>query len=110
MKLPTIKKNHEFRTIYSKGQSIADKNLVLYSRAKHSDSPRFGISVSSKVGGAVVRNRIKRQIKEILRINIDSISDEYDIIFVIRVKCRQADFSDIERSVLKLLKRASLIK
>ena len=109
MKLPTIKKNYEFRSIYSKGKSLADKNLVLHNCEKRLDFSRFGISISSKVGKAVTRNKIKRQIKEILLNNIDRISDEYDIIFVVRVKCNQADFSEIERSVLKLLKKASIL-
>ena len=109
MKLPTIKKNYEFRSIYSKKKSLADKNLVLYFYKKRLDFSRFGISISSKVGKAVIRNKIKRQIKEILLNNIDSISNEYDIIFVIRVKCNQASFSEIEKSVQKLLKKASLI-
>lgn len=108
MKLPTIKKNREFRYIYSHSRSVSDKNLILYKHKKRENNIRFGISISSKVGNAVVRNRLKRQLKEILRNNIDSIRDEYDIIFVVRVRCRDAGFDEIEKSVFSLMRKLSL--
>lgn len=106
--IETIKKNREFRSLYNSGKSIADSNLVLYYR-RSTSSKRFGITISSKVGNSVVRNKIKRQIKEILRINHGTISDGYDIIFVVRVRCKNADFGKIKESVFHLLRKAGLL-
>lgn len=108
--METIKKNKDFRKIYSSGKSIADSNLVLYFRPSAEQKNRFGISISKKVGGSVVRNKIKRQIKEILRLNNDAFIDGYDIIFVVRVRCNQADYQMIKNSVYYLLKKTNLLK
>ncbi len=107
--LETIKKNREFKTVYDKRKSIADSNLVLYYNTSLKGITRFGISVSSKVGNSVARNKLKRQIKEILRINHDTISEGYDIIFVVRVRCKNADFKKIKESVYHLLRKAKLL-
>ncbi|MCL1912558.1 MAG: ribonuclease P protein component [Eubacteriaceae bacterium] len=108
MKLPTIKKNREFRAVYKHSQSIADQNLVLYKMGNNTSSSRFGITVSSKVGNAVKRNKIKRRLKEILSSKFNQIAVGYDIIFVVRVKAAQASFQSLEKSVDKLLDKASL--
>ena len=105
----SIKKNTEFRRIYAKARSVADSNLVLYTLANNTDISRFGISISTKVGNAVVRNKIKRQIKEILRTNCNNILKGYDIIFIVRVKCKEAPFCAIKNSVVHLLKKAKLL-
>lgn len=108
--METLKKNREFKTVYEKRKSIADSNLALYYTLSQNNITRFGISVSSKVGNSVVRNRLKRQIKEILRLNHDTISEGYDIIFVVRIRCRNIGFEKIKESVYHLLRKANLLK
>ncbi len=108
--IETIKKNRQFKAVYEKKKSIADFNLVLYHTSSANNTTRFGISISSKVGNSVLRNKLKRQIKEILRINHDTISEGYDIIFVVRVRCKNADFKAIKESVYHLLRKANLLK
>ena len=106
----SIKKNKEFRFIYNKGKSIADSRLVLHKVSRSQTSARLGISISSKVGNAVVRNKIKRRIKEIIRINEEDILNTDDIVFVVRVRCKDADFYQIQESVWYLLKKFKLLK
>lgn len=108
--METIKKNREFRKVYSKGKSIADPYLVLYKMHTGAPLSRIGISISAKVGNSVTRNKIKRQIKEILRINYGALLGGYDIIFIVRVRCKYADFSQIKRSVFTLLQKADLLE
>ena len=105
----SIKKNYRFRYIYKNGISLPDKYLVLHYLKNDSEESYFGINASGKVGNAVVRNKIKRRIKEILRLNHDCIIKGYDIIFVVRVRCANADFTQIKRSVEKLLNEAGLL-
>lgn len=101
--MQSLKKTYQFRYIYSKGKSKADKYLVLHYKQNGLDDNRYGISASHKVGHAVVRNKIRRRIKEILRLNSESISKGYDIIFVVRVRCAEADYWQIQDSVMGLL-------
>ncbi len=70
---------------------------------------RFGFSVSRRVGGAVVRNRVRRRVREIVRLRFSKIGTGYDIVFVARIPVAQATYSQIEGSVEKLLRLASLI-
>lgn len=111
MHLNFIKNNREFRYIYNKGVSLANRNLVCYKHPRKEEKPRFGVSISGKVGIAVVRNRIKRQIKEILMefIKTGILSDEYDIIFIVRVRCAGEDFQSIRKSVYDILRKQKLI-
>ena len=106
--METIKKNSSFRRIYQTTSSLADQNLVIYAK-KTGEPTCFGISISSKVGNAVTRNRIKRQIKEILRLNESAIQDGYAIIFVVRVRCRDKNCKIIARSLYHLLRKSDAL-
>ena len=65
----TIKQNYEFRRLYSKGKSCANAYLVVYCRKNRAGRSRIGYTVSNKVGHAVVRNRIRRRLREIYRLH-----------------------------------------
>ena len=107
--MQSVKKNTRFRYIYANGVTSADRLLVLHYLGNGLEESRFGICVSGKVGKAVVRNKIKRRLKEILRANIAAVPGGYDIIFVVRVRCADADFCEIKRSAEKLLTRVGLL-
>ena len=70
---------------------------------------RLGITVSSKIGKAVVRNRVRRRIKEAYRLNEDKFKTPYDIVIVSRVRAANAVFSEIEESVLRLGRTLGII-
>ena len=98
----SLKKNHEFKRLYNKGRSAASLCAVVYCRKNGRAENRLGVTVSTKLGGAVQRNRIKRRLKEIYRLNEDRLSTGYDIVIVARMRSRFAEFSEIESSVLSL--------
>ncbi len=108
--MQSIKHNSRFRTVYSKGESIADRYLVLYKLASQTAESHLGITVSGKVGKAVVRNKIKRQIKEIIRLSECPIKEGYDIIFLARRPAPEANYADLKNSVMRLLKKMDLLK
>ena len=107
----TIKKNSEFRRIYSKGKSAATPLMVLYVRhGPRRDGNRLGITVSTKIGKAVVRNKIRRRFREIFRLNSCKLKKGYDVIVVARGRSRTARYTELEQDFLKLAARLDLMK
>lgn len=83
-KTVTIKENRTFRRIYSKGRSAVTPFLVLYCRPNGQDHNRLGVTVSTKLGGAVVRNRARRRLREVFRLAQPGLKQGYDVVLVAR--------------------------
>ena len=79
-----IKKNEEFKEIIAKKNYITNSSFIIYFNPKAQDKCRVGISVSKKNGNAVVRNKIKRQVREMVHSNIDFDTCPYDYVIIIR--------------------------
>ena len=106
-----IKKDSDFRKVYQRGKSLADRNLVIYTMKNKSDKSRIGISISKKVGKAHERNRIRRCIKEAYRLNIDDkVLGGYDLVFIARINAADKDYKKLERSLKYICKKANIIK
>ena len=106
-----IRKDSDFRKVYKHGKSFANKYLVMYILDNKSDFNRVGFSVSKKVGKATVRNKVRRRIRECFRLNCDGhIKDGYDLVFIARVASKDAEYRDIEKSVMSLVKKSKLLK
>lgn len=104
-----LKLNHIFRRLYHTGAS-ANSFLVLYAKANKSDMNRVGITVSKKLGHAVVRNRIRRRLREIYRLNEDQFQPGWDIVVVARSRCVDADFTSLTKAYLSLAAKAGILK
>ena len=74
----SLKKNKDFQIVYRKGQSYANKYLVMYIYQNQSERNRLGISVSKKVGNSVVRHRLTRLIRESYRLQEDKFQNGLD--------------------------------
>jgi len=110
MKFTTsLTKNYEFKRLYNKGKSAASKYVVVYYIKTGKPENRLGITVSTKLGGAVQRNRIRRRLKEIYRLNEDSLRSGYNIVIVARMMSRGADWSKLQASVLYLFGKLGLM-
>jgi len=105
----SLNKNHEFKRLYTKGKNAASKYVVIYSRRNNRPENRLGVTVSTKVGGAVQRNRVRRRLKEIYRLNEKDLSAGHDIVIVARVRSRFAGYGELEASVLNLLKKLGIM-
>ena len=108
MNVYRLKKNAEFRAVYRKGKSFSNNLLVLYVYRNKKSINRLGISVSKKVGKSVIRNRIKRLIKENFRLNIEEIKVGYDLVFIARNLSNGKSYIEIENSMKNLIKKAGL--
>lgn len=98
----SLKKNRDFRRMFSRGKSRVSRPLVLYVSRNSLGYSRLGISAGVKLGGAVKRNRVRRRIREAYRINEASFKPGYDIIVVARTRAMFSDFSEICDSLLSL--------
>ena len=105
----SLKLNHIFRRLYhTSGQ--ADGFLVLYARKNRSDCNRVGITVSKKLGKAHVRNRARRRIREVYRLNEEKFLPGWDIVVVARSRAVEAPFDKLTKSYLALAKKAGLLR
>lgn len=104
----SLKNNYEFRRLYSKGKSAASPYAVVYCRKNKSTQNRLGLTVSTKIGKAVCRNRIRRRFREIYRLNEEKLGSGYDIVIVARAKSAAAPYRTLEADFLSLTKRLGL--
>ena len=104
----TIKKNYEFRRLYSKGKSAASPKLVVYARKCAGDTNHIGITVSTKVGKAVTRNRVRRRIREIYRLSEENVKRGYSIVIVARTAAAAATYQQLEKSFRKCFESLGL--
>lgn len=104
-----LRRNDDFARIYRKGRSVANRELVLY-YLPNEGVPHFrlGVSIGKKVGHAVLRNRLKRLVKEAVRHQRDYIKPGYDLVVIVRLGARQADFEQMVKSIRHLLKKGRL--
>ena len=104
----SLKLNHIFRRLYhTSGQ--ADAFLVLYARRNRTEGNRVGITVSKKLGKAHIRNRIRRRIREVYRLNEDRFQSGWDIVVVARSRAVDAPFDKLVASYLALAKKAGIL-
>lgn len=101
----SLKENHLFRRLYSKGKSAASPALAVYVRPNNHRKSRLGITVGAKVGKAVRRNRVRRRIREAYRIHEEAMAPGFDMVVVARVRAAHAPYGEIERDLLRLLDR-----
>ena len=104
-----LRLNKDFRRLYGRGQSLVSPVVVIYVSRNNKGYNRLGITVSKKSGGAVVRNRARRIIKEAYRHLEPSIIKGYDFVLVARVKTSKCKTNDIEKALKRLLEEKKLL-
>ena len=105
----SLKENRVFRRLYARGKSAVGPAMVLYCRKNGGKENRLGFTVSTKLGGAVVRNRVRRRLREIYRLNEHRLSPGYDIVVVARVRAVHSRFDQLERQFLSLASKLGLL-
>ncbi len=106
----SLRRNEDFRRVYEKGKSYANRYLVLYVLANQTDRNRLGISVSKKVGNSVVRHRITRLIRESYRIQEELFNSGLDMVVVARKSAKDKTCQEIESALLHLGKLHGILK
>lgn len=106
-----LRNRADFSRVYRHGRSFANHQFVVYwFHKKDIEEFRAGISVSKKVGNAVVRNRMRRVVKEIVRHHAHEIVPHIDMVFIVRKGALSLPYKDLEKSILHVLRKSSLLK
>ena len=87
---------------------MASPYAVVYCRKNRSRGNKLGLTVSTKLGKAVQRNKIRRRYKEIYRLNEEKFTPGYDIVIVARIKSRYAGYRELEADFLNLSRRLGI--
>ena len=99
-----IRKGWEYRFIYKNGRRKSSRFFVLYYIKNNLGYSRFGISASKKLGNAVIRNRVKRLIREVIRLRNDIKGMSMDIVLVARDGMLGIKFKDADEAFGNLIK------
>ncbi|UDB49737.1 ribonuclease P protein component [Bacillus safensis] len=104
-----LKKNEEFQKVFKKGQSMANRQFVIYQLDQPNQVElRLGLSVSKKIGNAVIRNRIKRLIRQVFLEEGHKLKQEKDYIVIARKPASELTFEETKKSLQHLFRKSAV--
>jgi ribonuclease P protein component len=102
-----IVRGAEYRALYAQGRKLHSESFVLFARENALEHHRIGLTVSRRVGGAVIRNRVKRLLREVFRRSRREIPHHYDFVVNARRESRDRDYQALRREFLDVAGRLS---
>lgn len=110
-KIQRLKKNEDFQNVFQHGRSTANRQFVVYVLAqKGQPYNRIGLSVSKKIGNAVTRNRVKRYIREIVRVLENHFNIGMDCVIIARKPTADMDYWQTKASLSHVLKKSGVLR
>jgi len=103
-----ISRGKEYSYLYKNGRRISGRYIIVFVKENQLAHNRFGIVTSKKIGNAIIRNRAKRQIREVIRKNLNNLQPGYDVVVVARYNMKETIFELIEKDFLRLMRKASI--
>jgi len=103
-----LKKRYQFNYVYKSGEHFSGEHMVLYVVSSKTKNIKVGLAVTKKIGKAVVRNRVRRQLREIIKKQVPNLKQNYNIIVVARENITSTSFENLTNEFLKLIKKANL--
>lgn len=105
-----VRSNRDFMRAYNRAKKFFNRDLTLLVLNNNLENVRFGYTLSRKFGKANKRNKIRRRLKEICRLNIEKFDSYKDYIFIPKNKTINLDYKELEKSVLHILELSKKVK
>lgn len=99
-----LHKSSDYQKLFDKGQKYYSKHLIVFA-VKNNGPTRLGLTVSRKVGGAVVRNKLKRRLREIFRLSLFSFLIDTDIMIVAKKSASSLDYEQLSQEIYGICSR-----
>ena len=103
-----VKKEKDFSAIFKKGKSFSNRKFVIYRLENNEQHFRVGLSVSKKLGNAVMRNQIKRRIRHILIQHKSQLVEPVDFVVIARKGVEVLEYAEMEKNLLHVLKLSKI--
>ena len=105
-----LRLNTDFQRVRQKGNSWANHLMVLCVLPNDLEHSRFGFAASKRIGKAVIRNRVRRRMREAVRLRFGAIEEGWDMVFIARSAIADSDYAMLSSAVENVLTRANLYK
>ena len=103
-----LRKDKEFGHVFKYRNVRGGEHFRVHFAPNHLMQPRFGFSISKKIGKAVQRNRLRRLLRESVRLNLQQIKSDTDIVVICKKPWLDASFGQVEQEMKYILKKAGL--
>ncbi|WP_138160429.1 ribonuclease P protein component [Peptoniphilus catoniae] len=100
-----LKKNIDFQRVYKKRNINGNRHITVFYRKNDLPTKRVGFTITKKIGNAVVRNKLKRRLREIYKSNFDLLKDGYDYVFVMKKSAVDLSYQDLNNSFVHICKK-----
>lgn len=104
-----VRKSEEFQTLIHKGKKYANGQFVLYTTPKKEEEARIGITLSKKIGNAVIRNKIKRQVRMMCQDLISFDTCMKDAVIIVRFGYKSCSYEQAQKNLEKLFVKATML-
>jgi len=105
-----LRLNADFQRVRQKGRSWANRLVVLCALPNELEHSRFGFAASKRIGKAVVRNRVRRRMREAVRLRFGAIEEGWDMVFIARSAIADSNYAELSGAVENLLTKANLYR
>ncbi len=104
-----LRRNEDFQRVRREGRSYSSPWLVLVVAPNGLDRSRFGFAVGKRIGKAVARNRVKRRLREAVRLRQSQVAEGWDVLLIVRDPMTDVTFQELDDALTRLLRRARLL-
>lgn len=104
-KYEIVKEHTDFDDIIHNDHYVKNSLYIIYNKESNFDFPRFGIAVGKKIGNAVTRNKVKRQVRMIINNNKNLFKNRRDYIIIVKKEVNDVSFSKMNEEFVNLIER-----